>query len=186
MSYEVEQKFPVDEVGPIQARLAKMDVVIGEPFTEVDWYYAHPSRDFRQTDEALRLRRHDGANRITYKGPKVDQVTKTRQEIELPLPEGTGVTRDWAGLLERLGFRPVGEVQKTRRKAHLDWQGHAVEVSFDQLEEIGSFVELETVADEEAVDQARQAIADLAAHLGLKRSERRSYLHLVLAARGER
>ena len=84
---------------------------------EIDVYFAHPARDFAQTDEALRLRRKGDANCITYKGPKIDATTKTRREIELPLAPGPESLASWTALLEAVGFRPAGEVRKSRRKA---------------------------------------------------------------------
>ena len=71
---------------------------------EVDRYFNHPARDFAETDEALRIRRIGPVNRITYKGPRVDTVTKTRQELELPLVEGEKSAADWITLLEKLGI----------------------------------------------------------------------------------
>jgi len=184
MRYEVEQKFPVEALAPIEARLAVLGAVVLEGRVEVDRYFNHPARDFAISDEALRLRRVGGAHRITYKGPKVDPVTKTRREIDLPLGEGEDVLRSWSALLEALGFVPAGEVRKRRRKALVAWQGRSVEVSLDQVERLGSFVELELIVDENELDPARACIAALAAELGLVTSERRSYLRL-LKERGE-
>lgn len=180
MKYEVEQKFPVDNLQAVETRLGELGAGIADERVEVDCYYNHPARDFAQTDEALRIRRIGPLNRITYKGPKVDKVTKTRQELELPLAEGEKSAADWMKLLETLGFRTVSEVHKRRRKTHVDWQGRSVEVSLDEVTGLGTFVELELVVDEEELDAARGCIADLADELGLGQSERRSYLCLLL------
>jgi hypothetical protein len=77
--------------------------------TQVDQYFNHPARDFAQTDEALRLRRVGEVNFITYKGPKLDAITKSRHEIELPLPSGDAAATGFAELLTTLGFQPVAE-----------------------------------------------------------------------------
>ncbi len=50
-----------------------------------DLYFRHPSRHFRQTHEALRLRRCDSDVFITYKGPVVDKKTKMSREIEIAI-----------------------------------------------------------------------------------------------------
>ena len=110
MKYEVEQKFPVGDMASLESKLVELGAVISDPQQEKDLYYAHPARDFRTTDEALRIRRVGHASYITYKGPKVDQTTKTRREIELPLSAAlsteAGTPDAWRSLLEVLDFSP--------------------------------------------------------------------------------
>jgi adenylate cyclase class 2 len=198
MKYEVEMKFAVADMGVLESRLGVLGGAAGEPQTETDAYFAHPARDFAKTDEALRIRRKGTANFITYKGPKLDAATKTRREIDLPLPPGEESAQNWIELLTSLGFTTVGEVRKSRRKAHVEWQRRRIEVSLDEVQGLGQFVELELVVDEpptdeafgprpsgasSALDAARQCIASLAVELGLAGSERRSYLELLLATR---
>ena len=186
MKYEVEQKFPVDDLAMAEHSLAAMEVEISGARIEVDVYYAHPARDFAATDEALRIRRVERRSLLTYKGPKIDAATKTRQEIELPLGTEESSAAAWGELLEALGFRPVAEVRKQRRKAMVPWQGRQVEVSLDQVEPLGSFVELESVAAPEDVESAKACVASLAATMGLVKTERRSYLELLLEASSRR
>jgi adenylate cyclase class 2 len=148
-------------------------------------YFAHPARDFARTDEALRIRRAGSSAFVTYKGPKIDATTKTRREIDLRLPRGDP-PEAWADLLVALGFQPVAEVRKRRRKAHADWEGRRVEISLDDVDELGTFVELELVTDPDDVEAAKAVLASLAKHLSLSQSERRSYLELWLERRGSR
>jgi adenylate cyclase, class 2 len=178
--YEVEMKFPVADLAAVAERLAGLGASFAGEQSEVDVYFAHPARDFVRTDEALRIRRKGPANFITYKGPKIDAVTKTRREIDLGLPPGEEMAQTWTGLLEALGFTVAGEVCKFRRKALIDWQGHRVEISLDEVERLGTFVELELVVTPEGIEAAKACIASLAEALGLEGSERRSYLELLL------
>jgi adenylate cyclase, class 2 len=187
MSYEVEMKFPVADPAALERRLVERGGAVSEPQTEVDVYFGHPVHDFAQTDEALRLRRKGSTYFITYKGPKIDATTKTRREIDLPLTADLRDFQTWFRLLEALGFKEVGEVRKSRRKAHLAWQGRSVEISLDTVEGLGAFVELELVVEEAAAGEssspsiaaARAVVASLAEALGLAESERRSYLELL-------
>ncbi len=180
MKYEVEMKFPAADLAVLEGRLSGLGAAISAPQPEVDVYFAHPARNFAQTDEALRLRRKGGSFFITYKGPKIDAATKTRREIELPLAADETGFQAWFGLLEALGFAAVGEVRKSRRKAKIDWQGRTVEASLDEVERLGTFVELELIAEADGLDAARVCIASLAERLGLAGSERRSYLELLM------
>ncbi len=183
MTYEVEQKFPVEDLEAVESKLVENGATVSAAQEEIDTYYAHPARDFAQTDEALRIRRVGPRSWITYKGPKVDTTTKTRREIELPLAEVPESVDDWAGLLASLGFSPVAEVRKIRRKASVPWQDRKIEATLDEVSEVGTFVELELVTDESGLDAARNCIASLAEHLGLLKSERRSYLELLFERR---
>ena len=180
MSYEVELKFPVPDLPAFSRKLIDLAVPISPAQEEIDLYFAHPARDFAQTDEALRLRRKGDANYITYKGPKIDATTKTRREIELPLAPGPESLASWTALLEAVGFRPVAEVRKSRRKAAIPWQGRQVEASLDEVDGVGTFVEFELVAEESEVEAARACIQSLAQSFGLTQGERRSYLELLL------
>jgi adenylate cyclase class 2 len=183
VNYEVEQKFPVGDLAAVERRLSGMGVGVSEPRGEADLYFAHPARDFSATDEALRIRRVGQSNSITYKGPKVDAATKTRRELELPLAPDDASAAAWGELLEVLGFRPVAEVRKRRRKATVPWQGRRVEASLDEVDEVGTFVELELVTTPDNLEAAKACIASLADSLGLSGSQRRSYLELLLERR---
>ena len=184
MQYEVEQKFPVSDMPALEQALGALGASISAANEEIDLYYAHPSRDFAKTDEALRIRRKGGKHCITYKGPKIDTTTKTRQEIELPLGEAENTTEAWNDLLTALCFTPIAEVRKLRRKALVEWEGRTIEASLDQIEGLGTFAELELVVAPSGLEAAKTAIASLAARLGLHESERRSYLQLLLNLRG--
>lgn len=181
---EVEQKFPTADLAAFESRLRAMGVSISSPKGELDLYFAHPARDFASTDEALRIRRSGGSSWITYKGPKIDATTKTRREIDLALPEGAQAYAAWTSLLEALGFRPIAEVSKQRRKAWVAWEGRQVEVSLDHVDNVGTFVELELVTDADDVTSAKACIASLAERIGLSGSERRSYLELLIERQG--
>ena len=179
MKYEVEMKFPLNDRAAFEARLAELGAAISAAQGEFDVYFAHPARDFARTDEALRVRRKGPANFLTYKGPKVDATTKTRHEIDLPLPPEEETAQAWIGLLGALGFTVAGEVRKSRRKAHVAWQGRRVEVSLDEVERLGTFVELELVVEPAEAEAAKTCIAALAERLQLEGSVRRSYLELL-------
>jgi adenylate cyclase class 2 len=184
MQIEVELKFPVPDLAEVESRLAALGASLSPPAVEIDVYYRHPARDFAATDEALRIRRSGGASYITYKGPKLDATTKTRREIDLPLPGEPAGPEAFADLLEALGFSPLAEVRKRRRKAKVPWQGRQVEVSLDYVTQLGAFVELELLTQPEGVEAAKECILALADRLQLAGSERRSYLELLLSRAG--
>lgn len=180
MDYEVELKFRVDNPSATGAMLAERGAVAHDVQPHRDTYFNHPARDFAETDEAFRIRSIGDDNRLTYKGPLLDKQTKTRQECEVGCEAGEVGLEKLRQMLVALGFREVHTVVKQRTPFHLDWQGLAVEVTIDNVEGLGTFVELETIADEDDWESARDALLELAASLGLEDSERRSYLQLLL------
>jgi adenylate cyclase, class 2 len=183
MKYEVENKFPVADLESMAERLMAYGARFDEAIEQVDHYFAHPLRDFAQTDEALRIRRIGERNLVTYKGPKLDRATKTRRELELPLATGDELTPQYVELLQALGFRSVAEVQKRRRCGSFTWQHRHVEATLDDVVGLGRFVELEIQADADTLPGAQAALLALAAALELTVVERRSYLELLLESR---
>ena len=181
MHFEVEQKFPAVDLAAIRGKLLGLGASFQSELNQADSYFAHPARDFGQTDEALRLRQIGDENLITYKGPKLDAQTKTRHEIELTLAPGGTAFDQFAELLFCLGFRRVLTVCKQREPGLLAWEGQTVHLALDQVSGLGSFVELEIAADDSTLQQAKAAVLSLAAELGLGQTERRSYLELLLS-----
>jgi len=180
---EVEMKFPVADLAEVGRRLAVVvpsAVRIGRE-KEVDHYLNAPDRDFAGTDEALRVRGHGDESVITYKGPKIDKSTKTRLEIEVGLGGGSAAIGDAIELFRALGFRLTATVRKLRTTYEAKLGGFPVHICMDEVEGVGTFVELEIQAAEERLEAARTAIQDLAKSLGLDDSERRSYLEMYLA-----
>jgi adenylate cyclase class 2 len=181
MSYEVELKFPIADPSDLTLQLLARGATQGRVVHQYDLYFRHPSRDFRETHEALRIRRHDDDVFITYKGPVVDKQTKMRREIEIAVgrrPEDFDRMRE---LLMMLGFEPVRPVEKTRALFHLVWEGRELELAVDSFDDLGTFLEIEAIAAEGDRDKARDTILGLAERLGLSNPERRSYLALMLA-----
>ena len=71
-------------------------------------------------------------------------------------------------------------------KFHIDHAGRHVEGAIDEVDGVGTFVELELIADEANLEAAKQVIRELAAELDLGPTERRSYLEMLLEKRNQR
>lgn len=184
MTYEVEQKFRVKDLTITERALLNLGADIHDPVTQADTYFSHPAREFQKTDEILRLRSDGNDNFITYKGPRIDKQTKTRVELELPLPTGQESAEQFRRLLSILGFDTLLDVRKRRKKTRVDWQGCTFEVALDEVDVLGTFVELETLIDEDSVlDAAKQRLTSLASELGLTENEVRSYSEIMWEAK---
>ncbi|MFW9953772.1 MAG: class IV adenylate cyclase [Candidatus Thorarchaeota archaeon] len=186
--YEVEVKIPLVNVKNIETALLKLGATKTNTETHVDVYFNHPSRNFGETDEALRIRNRSNIvvytdsssnlgsiSEITYKGPKVDKTTKTRIEIAF----GIDSYESASSLLTYLGFQEAATVTKNRTF----FQFGNITLSIDDVESVGTFLELEQiVTSKDLIPAAREAIFALLEDLGLRRKDsiRESYLELIL------
>jgi len=167
----------------VELRLERLDADRAGEVIQADTYYDAPHREFGETDEALRIRRErrpgeEADSRITYKGPLVDEVSKTREEVETGVADGDRL----GAILEHLGFDPVATVEKSRERYAVD--GYTV--TLDDVTGLGEFVEVEREVAEDDVETAREGAFDLVDRLGLDADEgiRTSYLGMLLDGDG--
>lgn len=182
--WEVEQKYHVHDEKAIQKRLADVGFVATKVEQHTDTYFRHPCRNFRDTDEAFRLRRVNDQACVTYKGPRLDFEVKTRPEIELDI-----TTRDfesWRTMFGHLGFEPVPSVVKQRTiysTTSADFS--QFKVMLDEVQELGMFAEVELLVHVESeLTVAAEKISELGALLGLDDTQPKSYLAQLLALKG--
>ena len=178
--YEVELKVRADH-DAVRDRLDERGAEPVGRVTQVDTYYDAPTRSFAETDEALRIRREQTPEELTvsltYKGPLVEEESKTREERETGVEDGEAAR----AILKALDCEAVATVEKRRERFALD--GHTV--TLDDVADLGEYVEVETnVETESDVEAAREGAAALLERLGLDPEEqiRTSYLELLLEA----
>jgi len=161
MALEVELKAPCPGARQkVEALGAKF---IGTE-TQEDTYFRHPCRDFKKTDEALRLR-NTGALRMTYKGPKKKSNLKVRREIEFIVPE------EAHEFLSLLGFKEAFTIRKIRSTYRLD----SLTVCCDIVEGLGEYVEVESVSESD-----NERIMEVLERLGVRGKETtKSYSELL-------
>ncbi len=182
---EVEVRYRTSDRPGVISRLLALGAELAQDRIDIDQYFNAPNRDLKLTDEAFRLRRIGNTNCLTYKGPKRDTETKTREEIEIALGEGDEVAIDAGRMLTALGFTPVVLVKKKRLVYRFTRGVFAMEACFDDVESVGPFVELEILAEEEHYEAAKAVLLQTAGELGLTEKETQSYLGMVLAAQGK-
>lgn len=174
MGMEVEVKAYAGDLKEIEIKILEMGAEPTWEGDQVDTYYNHPEKDFAKTDEALRIRKEKGRNSLTYKGPKVDELSKTREEIQFSIENAEAAGK----VLIKLGFSTAGIVKKYRKKFKLG----DMKISLDRVEVLGDFVEIEaldTTISENEVSKTRDRIIAIMDELGLNNRERTSYLELL-------
>jgi adenylate cyclase class 2 len=183
--YEVEVKIAINNYDDMEKRILEVGAKKINREVQIDSYYGHPCKSFQDTDEALRVRYRQpiegekldssrGLVELTYKGPKVDSTTKTRIEASVTLDNAAEMT----SILENLGFKPVATVTKKRQFFDLP----SITLSIDDVEDVGLFMELESIAEAKDVDQAKENIFTLMKKMGLDPSQsiRESYLWMYM------
>lgn len=176
---ETEVKLKVDAA--TWAQLRARPEAWGPSEVQTDTFYAHPTRDLVAAGEALRLRRvlalsSSGAHaperyELTHKGPRMAGSGKARVETNV------ACATDPSALLAALGFAPRLVIRKARRSATAD----GVNVHLDDVERLGTYVELEVLGNDVAT--SRRLIAAVQAKIGLASAteEPRSYAEMVAA-----
>lgn len=180
---EIKAAYPQEATAALAEYLLGKGYCHTAEYRQEDDYYNHPSRNFMETDEAVRLRRtcqgEQDVTVFTYKGKNQSERGQSREELET----GVGDAAIMRKALDRLGFRRVVSVYKTRRTYCCE----DVTVCLDDVEELGSFLEIEIICPDE---QASAAEARLSAMLEELRfaspvEEGRTYLELLLRKRAK-
>ncbi|MFX1527419.1 MAG: class IV adenylate cyclase [Promethearchaeota archaeon] len=158
-----------------------------------DTYFNMPKglRDFKKTDEALRLREAIEFNKnkdekpylkkfyITYKGKRIDQTTKTREEIETEIKD----IRSMRNLLSHLGFKEILTVKKERELYEFWFKNKKIDLLLDYLPILNqNFIEAEIqIEDKIEMIKSKDLIFDFLKQFGIteKDSIRDSYLELI-------
>ena len=172
---EVEVKVRLDDPKMVERSLIAFGATPIGIETQADTYYNAPDRDFGETDEALRIRGQDKEFFLTYKGPKMDTISKTRKEVEVSINDAYSMGE----ILSSLGFNPVGNVVKKRKIYRLG----EFEISLDEVRELGNFMEVEFLAKGSEVSSEKlESIFKFIEKLGISRDStiRESYLEMLL------
>lgn len=176
---EVEQKFCLLDVDYARRRLAEIGGELRGSSHQRDVYFDHPERSFRadpKSSEWLRLRSQDGVVSLNYKlWYPLDAPVKTHcDEFETQVANGEAMRRT----LTALGYDELVVVSKHRE----EWQLGDVIVAIDEVETLGTFVELEYVGRGATVADAHRQLAALVSDLNLKLgSSHDGYPHQLLA-----
>lgn len=163
---EVKARAPKD----IAEKIAALGASVLAVENHQDLYFNSPLRDFKESDEALRIRIKEEGARLTYKGPKLDKTTKSRLERTVKIDD----PHQMELILSAIGFVLSAQVRKRRSK----YSYEGVVLAIDEVEGLGSFVEVEAegVGDYE---EQRLKVLSILSQLGLHESIQSSYLELL-------
>ena len=154
---EVEIKARINDAPATEKLLSALGFIKSAAVNESDIYFNGNDRDFRKTDEAVRIRSckdtETGAekNALTYKGPKLGGDSQTRQELEISFEDSAKMQE----ILSALGYSPILEVRKSRTMYHLG----EITACVDHVDRLGDYLELEKLVEDKK--DYPEAVAEL-------------------------
>ncbi len=165
MNIEVEIKVQWDNLKEIQAKLPKFGKR-QKAIRQIDEYYVPVHRDFFAQEphptEWLRIRTNPDKVFFEY-----HRSVENRQDDSLEYTEEyeteIGDSEDLHNILEFLNFRKVVTVEKQREY----WDCGKLEVVLDDVENLGTFIEVEAKKDFASHSEAKQACEDFLLELGI-------------------
>ena len=191
--YEIETKIKIGDLELLKKKLKQFSAKKSAILDQVDTYYNYPveSRDFSKTDEALRLRKTKESDPktlkkrkevvdLTYKGPNLDKVIKTRVEHVCHVIEAEKIEE----ILKALSFKKVISINKHREVFELNYNNNKIEVLIDTIEYLpGSYFEAEIlVKDDKLIDSYKNILFSFIQECGYSKKDilPKTYLEMVL------
>jgi adenylate cyclase class 2 len=191
---EVEVKIQISDPSSLRLEFEKLGGMYILSLSHEDTYYNMPKglRDFAISDEALRIRKSIEYNKnikgknetyfcfLTYKGKKIDKISKSRQEIEIKVDNAEGLKE----ILSFLGFREIFAVKKERELYEFEYEGNTIEALIDYLPALKAhFLEVELSAQStKELNEKRDLLFKFLSQFGYSENDsiRKSYLELIL------
>ena len=147
-----------------------------------DTYFSHKEfLDVLPPIKRLRVRVSDKGSTINRKDRKVvDGVNQNYcDEYETPIQDAETMTK----ILTALDIKPIVIVDKKRKV----YQYQDTEISVDEVQNLGTFIELEASGEFESIEIARNKLYHIAQELGLQKQwqeQEGGYAYLALKREG--
>jgi adenylate cyclase class 2 len=172
---EVEVKVRINDIKVMENRIEEQGAEYEGMIKQADEYFDFPDMRIFNSGSAFRVRAADGNYRVTYKGVKKDKETTSRAEIEIAIESAEEMIK----ILENIGFIRLCEIKKKRKVYLLA----GLKISLDEVEGLGSFMEIEGMANSEEEYKAKKGeIFKLLDKFGVPLEEisQKSYMELAL------
>lgn len=152
-----------------------------------DTYYDRGDGSLEKADQELRVRTVHGAEGrrtvLTFKDAAVDEESGSKPEHETQVADSEAAH----AILQGLGYVPVIAFQKRCRNYEFEAHGRQLLATLVQVPELdGTFLEVETLVDEDQVNAALDDVRAVLADLGIGPDDltRETYTGAVAAQRG--
>ena len=141
---EIEVKAQLNNKETVLQELEKLGCVLSEPITQIDTVYAKivgSVSEYAKNDHFLRIReKSDGRYIFTVKAdPTKHALVKTEHETEILNPV------EMRKAIFLMGYHIANKLTKIRQIGHYK----DYEICVDEVEGLGSFIEVEKISDED-------------------------------------
>ncbi|OGD63097.1 hypothetical protein A3A71_03900 [Candidatus Berkelbacteria bacterium RIFCSPLOWO2_01_FULL_50_28] len=167
MYKEVEIKAKLTDPAKTLKLLANFGIEFGPPIHQHDKIFSPRDLEdfgaFHQGISFLRVRRQDDDAFFTLKKSELNELESTEIETKVSDPEAT------ENIIREVGYVFSTEVRKTRRKAkHND-----TELCYDEVEDLGTFIELERIMEMGSdVEKAQGELFEFLKQFGVDEADR--------------
>lgn len=168
MRKEIEVKAKVIDLKKLEQSLQDLGCVLSDPIRQEDevYYSVEPKFPFAYAGagvQILRIRRQDGNKVIlTFKESLSGGLDCIEYETEISDPD------EMKKILLMIGYEVIAEVKKIRRKANYG----EYEICLDEVDELGSFIEVEQITEEEDSDTIQNELFEFLMKLGVAKEDR--------------
>lgn len=179
---EIEVKFPLKNTEKIVDFLNNLAEKMEKKIVQIDTYFTPSHKNFLEPEypfQWLRIRESEKGVMVNYKHfyPENKKNTDYCDEFEVGV-DGPVIKK----ILERLDFKKLVEVKKERNS----WMYKDVEISIDNVEGLGDFIELEITTHFDNPKIAKEYLYRLTKEIGADVGEEdyRGYPFLLLEKKG--
>lgn len=164
---EIEVKLKAQNFGELEKKLGEKGCLLSEPIHQHDIIYSlkGSKNEFESASEGdviIRIRRMPGVAQLNLKQQRSSEGDNLEYETDIKDAEAM------QKILETLGWYPVVEVKKIRRKGKLG----NYEFCLDEVEKLGTFIELEKLSEDDADPElVREELFQELETLGLSRED---------------
>jgi len=165
MRKEVEVKARIFDKKLIEEKLQDLECALSEPVRQEDAIYVNHNHPFDQHvpgNQYLRIRQSNNQALFTVKQPLSNDLDAIEHEVAIDDAE------EMREILLMLGYREEIQVKKYRRKA----QYGEYEICLDDVDALGSFIEVEKITDEEDSEAVQNELFEFLMSLGIRKEDR--------------
>lgn len=162
---EIEVKVKVEDFTNLLGKLSGLGCQFSELIRQEDKIFTdfpdNEFAEFKPGTNFLRIRKSGGKTLFTLKQSLVNELEGIEKEVEV------SDAKEMEDLLKLMGYHEVVQVTKTRKKTrYKDY-----EICLDDVEGLGSFVELEKITDEDS-EKVQSEMMDFLLGLGVQAKDR--------------
>lgn len=161
---EIEVKYRLNDVNHLIKRLQQLGCKMSDIEDQKDTVYVTDLKNINSNPGSIFLRVRKNNDKVELNAKKHEKVMQSRMEVEFEVSSYEDANR----FLELIGFERWVEVKKKR--IHTVYEN--CNICIDQVDSLGSFVELEYVVDDLESDQEiLKKIGEMANKIGIDTTE---------------